>query len=237
MRIHVTRAATRSIRVLLALAALVAAGPTLGGCQVAYLIGGMMQNEEYQKQIQVLPKYEDLSGRSVAVIVDADLSVLYDHPQLIEAVTSGVSLRIGRDVPDVRVANPGQIIAWQWRTPQWNAMPYGELPATLGVDRVVYIDIYEYRLNPPGNRWLWEGVCAANIGIIEREGFDPDMFADSFNVVSEFPTVKNVDRAGANEQQIQTGLLAQFIKQAAWLFHEHVEPKYPDKFRPEASPS
>jgi len=131
--------------------------------------------------------------------------------------------------------HPDQVIAWQWRTPQWNAMPYGELPAALGVDRVVYIDIYEYRLNPPGNYWLWEGVCAANIGVIEPDGFDPDMFADSYNVVSTFPHIQNVDRTGATAQQVETGLLAEFIKQAAWLFHEHIEPKHPDKFRPEAS--
>ena len=28
------------------------------------------------------------------------------------------------------------------------------------------------------------------------------------------------------------GVLAEFIKFTAWLFHEHLEPKYPDKYRP-----
>ena len=105
---------------------------------------------------------------------------------------------------------------------------------SLGVNRVVFIDIYEYRLNPPGNRWIWDGVCAANISLIERDGFDPDMFVDTFTVTSEFPKIEGVDRTAATEQQIETGLLAEFVKRTAWLFHEHVEPKYPDKFRPEA---
>lgn len=229
------RTALRRFLGLIAPVGLALAVAAPGGCQVAYIVGGMLQNEEYQKQIQVLPKYDGLEGKSVAVVVDADLAVLYEYPQLIEAISSGVALRIGRDVPGASIVRPSDVIAWQWRTPQWNALPVGELPGALNADRVVYIDIYEYRLNPPGNYWLWEGVCAATVGVIEPDSFDPDMFADSYNVVSTFPHIKNVDRTGASARQIQTGLLAQFIKQTAWLFHEHVEPKYPDKFRPEAA--
>ncbi|MBT8485488.1 MAG: hypothetical protein KJO43_07900 [Phycisphaerae bacterium] len=205
-----------------------------GGCAIGHLIGGMLQNEEYQKLVETPPEYADLSGKRIAVVVDADLSVTYNHPKLVEMVTTGVTMRIGRDVPEAAVVHPQTILAWQWRTPQWNAMPYADLCESLNVDRVVFIDIYEYRLNPPGNRWLWEGVCAASVGVIEREGFDPDMFADSFNVTSNFPSVTGVERTAASEGQIETGLLAQFIQKTAWLFHDHLEPKYPDKYRPEA---
>ena len=107
-------------------------------------------------------------------------------------------------------------------------MPYGDIAASLGVNRIVLIDIPEYRLNPPGNRWLWDGVCAATVNIIERDGIDPDMFADTFTVTSAFPDVEGVDRTAASADQIETGLLADFVKRTAWLFHEHLEPKYPD---------
>jgi hypothetical protein len=207
--------------------------PFIAGCAIANLVGGMMQNQEYQKLVQKLPKYDGLENQRVAVLVDADLGLLYEYPRLVEQVTGGVTARIGRDVPGTQVRRPEEILRWQWRTPQWNAMAYGEMAESLDVDRIVFIEIYEYRLNPPGNRWLWEGVCAANIGVVERDGFDPDMFADTFAVTSEFPTVKNVDRTGATAGQIEQGLLAQFIQRTAWLFHEHLEPKYPDKYRPE----
>ena len=210
------------------------AASVLGGCAVAHLVAGMGQNYEYQKRIEVLAKYEGLEGKRVAVVVDAEMSMLYEYPDLVGQVTSGVTARIGRDVPGVQVMRPADIIAWQWRTPQWNAMPYGEVAESLGVDRVVFVNIYEYRLNPPGNRWLWEGVCGASVGVIERDGFDPDAFTDSFNVVGEFPAIKGVDRSGATARQIETGVLAEFIKRTAWLFHTHLEPKYPDKYRPEA---
>ena len=52
-------------------------------------------------------------------------------------------------------------------------------------------------------------------------------------MISEFPGISGVDTYQASAGQIETGLLAKFIKQTAWLFHTHLEPKYPDKYRPE----
>lgn len=205
----------------------------LSGCVLAKAVGGALQNEEYQKKIEVLPKYNDLSGQRVAVLVDADLGTLYDYPDLIAQITGGVSVRISAHVPNVEMLNPDSVMRWQYKTPMWNAMPYGDIAKSLKADRVIYIDVYEYRLNPPGNRYLWEGVCAANIHIIERDFLDPDMFADSFEVTAEFPTISHVDRNSATQQAIETGVLYSFVQRVSWLFYTHLEPKYPDKYRPE----
>lgn len=202
----------------------------LSGCEAAYLIGGMAQNFEYQKEVEVLAEY-DLSGKTVAVVVDADMVTLYEFPDLVAHVTSGVAARIQHNVPEVRVLDPRIVLSWQYNTPQWNAMPYGDIAEELNVDRVVHINIHEYRLHPPGNRWEWEGVCAADVGIIERGSFSPDTFADQFTVIGRFPTIKGVGRDAATAEQIEVGVLAEFIKRAAWLFHDHLEPKYPDKYR------
>jgi hypothetical protein len=210
-------------------------GVTLGmtGCAAALFAGGVAQNFEYQKLLRVPPQYPDLAGQKVAVIVDADYTLLYEYPDLAANVAGGVALRIARHVPDAKVLNPNEVIQWQWATPQWNAMTYGEMAESLHADRVIVIDIYEYRLNPPGNRFIWDGVCAGNVGVVERDAFDPDMFGDSYSVVGAFPDIPGVDRTQATADQIQTGVLAEFIKRTAWLFYEHLEPKYPDKFQPE----
>jgi len=205
---------------------------SIPGCVAAGLFSAMAQAHEDQKLIEVLPRYTDLEGQSVAVLVDAGLDILYDHPNVIIAITGGVAARIGANVPNTRILRPDEIIAWQWRTPEWNAMPYGQMAETLGVDRVVFIDLHEYRLNPPGNRWLWEGVCSATVGIIERDNADPDSFVDTFLVRGEFPTVAGVDRGSASANQIETGVLSEFIKETAWLFYRHERPKYPDRYRP-----
>jgi hypothetical protein len=212
---------------------LVAAGCMLSGCAFGKLIGGMAQNYEYSKLIEVHPVYMGLEDRTVAVLVDADLATLYEHPEVSLTIATNVARRIQDNVPGAQVAAPTYVADWQFRTPQWNAMPYGEIAERLGVDRVVHIDVYEYRLHPPGNRWLWEGVCAANVGVIERDGLDPDTYADVFNVESSYPPLKGVGRDSADSNLIQTALLALFVERASWLFYTHLEPKHPDKYRGE----
>lgn len=204
-----------------------------GGCLVGELVGGMMQNEEYQKLVDTPPKYTGLENHTAAIIVDTDLSMLYEYPDLGAKVAGGVSARIARDVPGARVLNPQVVLSWQYRAPQWAALPYGEMCAQLNVDRIVMIEIVEYRLNPPGNRYVWDGTAVARVGVIERDGLDPDTFAETFDITAKFPNLEGVGRDDANAQQIEIGLLAEFIKKTAWIFHQHLEPKYPDKYRPE----
>jgi hypothetical protein len=96
----------------------------------------------------------------------------------------------------------------------------------------VYVDITEYRLNPPGNRYEWEGVCAANVYAIETDAIDPDTPVDEWTIVGRFPEMQGVGWESAPRDRIEAGLLLTFIRNTAWLFYTHLEPKYPDKYRP-----
>ncbi|TVQ50914.1 MAG: hypothetical protein EA377_13620 [Phycisphaerales bacterium] len=220
-----------TVRRSLELALLVAIVLCHAGCGVAQLVGGMAQNYEYEKKVQRFAEYDDLEGRSVAVVVDADMATLYEHPHVIRHISENVAGRLNQNVPDIRVMNPQNVLVWQHRTPQWNAMPYGEIAEELNVDRVVYIELYEYRLHPPGNRWEWDGVCAGSVGIIERGSILSDSFSDQFNVVGRFPGRRGIAREDASADRIEMGVLHEFIQQVAWLFHEHEAPKYPDRYR------
>lgn len=206
---------------------------SIPACQAAYLAGAMSQSFEYQKRIEVLAEYEGLEHRSVAVIVDADLDILYQYPRLTESVSIGIGSMLAREVSGVKVMSPVYIREWQFSTPRWNALPFSDIITQLNVDRVVLIDIHTFRLNPPGNRWIWDGEATATIGIIERGGLDSNEFTDAYNITSRFPTLKELDRDSASQEAIQTGLLADFIKHTAWIFYPHLEPKYPDKYKPE----
>jgi hypothetical protein len=218
---------------MLGMLAAVGAVSLLGGCVGAKLLGGMAQNWEYQKLVEVLPEYTGLEDRTVAVLVDVDLATLYQYPELAAEIAGNVSGRIANNVHGARVIHPNDVHRWKYHTRHWNAMPYGQIAEELNVDRIVYIDIYEFRLNPPGNRWEWEGVCAANVGIIERESFAPDSFVQTFNVIGRFPRAEYIDRESTDERVIEFGVLQEFIRETAWLFYKHERPKYPDKYRPE----
>jgi hypothetical protein len=199
------------------------------GCAAANLAAAIGNEIERNKKIEVLAAYDGLESRTVAVLVHADASTLYQFPRLYNDLLANVALRIQSNVRGVSVLAPATVFQWQYETPAWMTLPYGQIAEELGVDRVVIIDVYEFRLNPPGNQYMWEGVAAANIGVIERDGADPDAFADTFDVRVAFPTEEGVTRENASGSAIQTGLMTKFVQKCAWLFFDHLEDKYPDQ--------
>ena len=74
------------------------------------------------------------------------------------------------------------------------------------------------------------------MSVIERDGFDPDNFADSYTITAEFPNIPELTQYEATAEQITKGLQQTFVQKSAWLFFDHIEPKYPDKYRPELDP-
>lgn len=218
-------------------ALLPAASAALGASQAGVVAAaGASRNFEYQKLKEVHARYDGLEHQSVAILVDATLELQYEHPDVIDMVSGGVAARIGEHVEGVKILHPLTVRDWQYRTAQWSSMPWGEVAERLQVDRIVLIDIQEFRLHPRGNRWLWDGVCRAVVSVAEADGYDPDEFIDVWEVEARFPELEGLDRDSANEEEIKTGLLAQFTKQTGWIFYMHLEPKYPDKYNPRLDP-
>ncbi len=208
---------------------LAAATISIGGCAIANLAGALANEAERNKKIEVLAEYEGLENKTVAVVVHADAATLFEYPNVVLDVAGNVALRIRENVRGVSVLPPAAVIQWQYQTPAWTTLPYGQVADELGVDRVVVIDIYEFRLNPPGNQYIWEGAAAANVGIIERDGLDPDAFASTHDVRIQFPNQEGLTRENLSGQAMLTGVLTKFVQKSAWLFYTHIEDKYPDK--------
>jgi hypothetical protein len=203
------------------------------GCSVFAFIGAGRQAMEDQMLIEKPADYS-LEGLTVAVVINTDLSLLYEHQGIADVIAEGVAGRIAMYAKDVTVLHPSVVAQWQFNTPQWPAMPSTEIAKLLQVDRVIYIDLHNYSLTPPGNQWLWEGYCSATIGIIEADSYEDDGFADMYDIQASFPKKPNyLAREEADEGTIERGLLAEFIKKTAWLFYLHEEPKHPDRYRPE----
>lgn len=217
-----------SLRPSVALLPLLLAGAVAGGgCQVMGMVAAVSGQLERAKKVEVLAEYDGLRHRSVAIVVQSDLSLLYEHPTVAPNVAANLAARISAEVEGARVLDPRAVLQWQWQTPNWTSLPYGQIAEELGVERVVVVDIHEYRLHPPGNSWLWDGVAGATVGIIERGGFEVDEFAHTYSVFEKFPDMEGVARDSANARQVETGLLTKFIQRVAWLFYDHLEDKYP----------
>jgi len=211
---------------------------SLGGCAIAAGVGGMAQNIEYQKKILVPPEYDGLAGKTTAVLVDMNMGMLYEHPLLQSEIALGIATALQNQsaskLPGIKVISPEQTLSWQSRNPAWNLMRYGDIAKTLKVERVVIVDVSEYRLTPPGNRYQWAGTLSANVRVVENDEttYDPDV-PQEFRVVALFPEFEVVPWESSNGSMIHQGLLLRFFQKTAWLFYEHEEPKYPDKYQPE----
>jgi hypothetical protein len=203
------------------------------GCSIVGFIGAGKQAIEDQMLIERPAEYP-LEGKRVAVVIDTDLAVHYEHPGISTLIAEAIAGRIAKNVRDVEVLRPDVVARWQFETAQWTAMPSTEIAKSLQVDRVIYIDLQNYSLTPPGNQWLWEGRCSAMIGVIEADNYEQDGFADTYEIRAAFPHRPSVlSREEASEGTIEQGLLNEFIKKASWLFYFHEEPKHPDRYRPE----
>ena len=224
-RVPTSACVTARIGCLLTIASLL----PLSGCILAGLSSAIGANIEKQKQIEVLAKYRGLENKSVAVLAHSDQRTAYEFPTAIPNIVGNMVLILDKNVPGVRVLDPRYSVTWMHQTPGWPTLPLADLAKELDVDRVIVIDIFEYRLNPEGNSFLWDGVAGANVSVVERDGIDPDSFAEEFQVISKFPDMEGIGKAQAGPREIEIGLQKTFVDQVGFLFYDHVEEKYPDR--------
>jgi len=201
----------------------------VAGCAIPQILSAVGHNIEREKEIEVLSKYTGLENATVAVLIHADHAMLYEYPLIKPQMTMNISVRLQQNVSGTRILLPQHVLAWEYQTPTWSSMPMGQVCDLLDVDRVVYVDVLEFRLNPPGNRFLWEGLVVANVSVFERHGIDPDAPIEEFSVTSRFPDVRTITREQMRQDEVEAGLVGRFCQKVAWLFYDHKEDKYPDR--------
>lgn len=200
---------------------------SLSGCMVPAVVGGIGSIVEKSKKLDVPAQYDGLEGKTVAVLASADHSVLMEHAAIAGNIAANIALRIAQNVDQVSVLGPGEVEEWKYRTPRWQTLAPGEIAKELGVERLVVIDLYEYRLNPLGNSFLWDGMAGANINVAEVDSLSPDEYVFTSAVAVRFPDVEGLGRNQATATQVNTGLALKFVQQTSWLFYRHIEDKYP----------
>lgn len=198
------------------------------GCAGAALFGGMIENHRRNSTHSVEAEYNGLVGKSFAVVVAADRVIIADHPDLVPRLTTNLTDRLAEFAGASGYVPAERLLTYLYEHPRWVAMPLSDLAKELGVERLVYIDIQEYRLNEPGNEYLWDGVAAAGVGVIEADSVVPDQFAFEREVRVKFPDKSGYGPTDYPGNVVSAALLKRFVDRASWLFYEHQEPYYPE---------
>ena len=177
-------------------------------------------NEEV---IDVKGQYADLANRSVAIVVSMSDFAEFNHPRAKQAITEEMSRRIQANVPGVTLTSPGEILKWQKENAYWASRPPSMLIKQLKVDRLVLVEIGEYRTHEPGDKHILRGVISASINIVEAEASDPDNFGASFtkNTMYPEPGESKVGRVGDSEALIEARTQIRFCESAAGIFYDH----------------
>lgn len=218
----------RTLRRTTALAALAAVALGSSGCFVGEIAGGMVESYRRSTTKTVEPDYRGLSGKTFAVVVSADRIIQADHPEVVTRLSIDIAERL-KNVVGATGYVPGQsVLAWQFNNPRWVTMPHSQIAAELEVQRLIVIELTEFRLNDPGNQYIWQGVIAGTVNVIEADTDFPDEFAFQKALRLRFPDKDGFGPADLPRQAVNTELSRRFAERAAWLFFSHEEAYYPD---------
>lgn len=208
-----------------AVAGLVGVGG-LGGCQVAGMVAVMGDTYERTGSHKVYAEYEGLRGKAFAVLVVVDRSTAGEHPRMMNRLTNTLTAAIieQKDLIGFDGYVPGPVVlAFQYGNPSWVSWPYERIADEFTVERLIVVDIFEYRLQEPGNAYMWSGRAAARIGVIEADGPAPDEFAYTKEIVVGFPDGDGYTSNDFTQGQVQATLEKRFIDRVSWLFYDHEE--------------
>ncbi|BAM02410.1 hypothetical protein PSMK_02510 [Phycisphaera mikurensis NBRC 102666] len=226
----------------------------LGGCvgveAVAGIFGGGGAGD-----VRVVQRSHDLDGRSLAVVAAVDPETKRRHPGLGPALEALLALRFARHVEGAAVVPPEEVTGWQREHAYWETAPPGRVAEGLGVDRVVRVEVSEFRTRQEGNAWVLEGVLNAAVQVYEAEGTagaaglgDPDRPVFLERVTVRFPEDSPVGLAtlgdsgdpgpggaatqsGPDEAAVKKNLLAAWLRRVGPIFYDQKEAQKRDRRR------
>ncbi|MFI4861420.1 MAG: hypothetical protein ACIAXF_12150 [Phycisphaerales bacterium JB063] len=168
-------------------------------------------------------QYLGLNEHSVAVIIAMSDQTQYQYPDARRQLAREITRRIAVKVPGVEVVDPDVLIQWQGANPYWNARPPSRLIEALNVDRVVVVEIGEYRMTDPGDTNIKRGVISGNVNVIEADAADPDNYGFTQTIRLSFPDEfrTRVGMPSASVDDIRIITVSRFTEDVAGLFYDH----------------
>jgi hypothetical protein len=209
---------------------LLVAAITLPGCTVLGFGGAMIESYRRNSTRPIEPEYTGLAAKKWAVVVSAPRSIQGEFPDLIPYLTSKITERLVQQQDSVAASGyvPAPVILnYQYQHPRWVTVSYSDLAKDLGVDRLICIEIQEYRLNEPGNQYIWTGIATGTLGVAELDSPAADEFSYSKTISVRFPDKTGMGQTDYSRAEVNTVLASRFIDRASWIFYHHEEPYYP----------
>jgi hypothetical protein len=210
-------------RLVVAIAALGAAGPMSGCAIIGFIAGGI--DEATPRKVDA--QYRGMSGKDFAVVATTDRMIEADFPGVIPKVIGDLSERLANEkaVDASGYVPADRVLAYLYAHPNWLTRPMSEVAKDLGVQRLIFVEVTEYRLNEPGNSYIWKGVAAGVVQVYEADSPLPDDPAFDHALQVVFPDDSAVAATDMPGNVVGTELVKRFVDRVGWLFYYHTEAK------------
>jgi hypothetical protein len=198
----------------------------LSGCILAP-IAPILDNYNRTRTVTVKAEYAGLKGASFAVVVSAGRGIESETPGITDEMLGRISFRLAQpEVGATGVVPPETVVKSLYEQPSWPAMTYGELAKDVlgGVQRLVLIELEDFRLTEPGNRYEWAGVASGRVMVIESDGVDPNQIVFEKFISVKFPDKQGFTPESIDSRTVASELLRRFVDRTSWLFYDHQEP-------------
>lgn len=165
--------------------------------------------------------YAGLQARSVAVLVAVDDRTLHQYRQAPAHVSRAVGMEIAEHVEGAQLTSSRKVLAFQEENPYWATDRYSRLARELNVDRLVIIDVMDYRTHEPGNRHVWQGTISGTVLVVDVDDADPDNPVYSATVQADYPEDTKLGTLQADDATIQANMVKIFATKVGQLFYDH----------------
>ncbi len=192
------------------------------GCEA---IGFVATTLDSETEVEFTAKYDGLNGKRIAVLVNAPLDAQYEHPTAVPRLCEYISAGLRDSCEGAKILPPSYAVAYQANNIYWYTMEIPKLAEALNVERLVIIDLVEYRLQAPGNSYLWDGMLLADVSVFEADGLDPMTPSFSERVKARYPSIDGVRREDAPQATVEQGLQIKFAQEATKLFYTYSRKK------------
>lgn len=192
----------------------------------------MIDNYKRNSTHTIAPEYKGLEDKKWAAVVTADRVIQADFPDIVPVLTAKICSRLSSKDQQQKIGAAGfipadKILRFQYENPSWMTIPRGELARRLGVDRLIVVELIEYRLNDPGNGYEWAGLATGSMGVAEADGQVPDEFSFDKTISVSFPDKAELGPQDLPRAAVATELVNRFVDRCTWVFYSHEEPYYP----------
>lgn len=214
---------TRSLAILVLLL-----GATFaGGCNILGFAGALEEQRRRTGKVWVDGVYNGLEDQKVAVVVDASNDIYATGgEEVVGAVLVEVIARLVANAEAESVVPATDIMRVLYDEPDLLDRTYDEVAARLGVDRLIVIQLDEFRLAEPGNQYVWSGQAAGNLLVIEADSYIEDDVRLEQYVNVTYPDRANTTIDDLTAQVVALELLRRFANRSSWFFYRHQE-RYP----------